>query len=305
MRHVDVIETETDLEALFIEARLIKRYQPIGNSADRLERFGAYLAVDRTVALPGLRVVDAYDVKASNVYGPFGSRGMLESGLRALSDAVGLCAHGDPVKCKPTIPRHCLGPCGLNREPSQYCDAVDSALSLLRGDDQSLLDYLRRRRDHEADGLNFEAAAALRDRIFALERLVGDERWRQDCRAVNVVLILPTERTGLKKLVCIRENRLAGTHRINVTAEHSEVVSILDATFQSADLPRANLNEVAEEMRLVQQWLRRVRVRHPVIPVDVSHVAKAAATIVSTLRNPESAFSRSVIVCFLDSQGAS
>ena len=119
-------------------------------------------------------------------------------------------------------------------------------------------------------------AAALRDRIFALERLVGDERWRQDCRAMNVVLILPTERSGFNKLVCIRENRLAGTHRINITAEHSDVAAILDATFRSANLPCASRNEVAEEMRLVQRWLRRVRVRHPVIPVDVSRIAEAA-----------------------------
>jgi len=288
VRQVDVIETETDLEALFLESRLIKRYQPKGNSAERLERFSAYLTVDRAAAWPMLRVVDAFQDHVACVYGPFGSRGMLEAGLRALSDAVGLCAFGDPARCRPSIPRHCIGPCGLNRKPSQYRDAVESALSLLRGEDQGLLDYLRERRDHEADGLNFEAAAALRDRIFALERLVGDGRWLQDCRAVNVVLLLPAERTELRKLVCIRENRLAGTHRLNVSIEPTDVASILDATFLSADLPIASHNEVAEEMRLVHQWLRRARARHPVISVDTTRVADAAEMIVSTLRNPES-----------------
>jgi DNA polymerase-3 subunit epsilon len=286
---VDVIETETDLEALFVEARLIKRYQPHGNSADRLERFSAYLAVDRSKPLPVLRVVDRDGAGADLLFGPFASRPILEAGLRALADAVGLCANGDPSQCRPLVPRHCLGPCGLNREPSQYCDAVDSALSVLRGDDQRLLDYLRRRRDHEADGLNFEAAAALRDRINALERLVGDERWRRDVRSVNVVLILPSDGAGLKKLVCIRANRLAGASRVSTDAERAEVLSILTAAFQCGDLQDAGPNEVAEEMRLVQQWVRRVRDRHPIVEIDPESLSDAAGLIVTALRDSVSA----------------
>ena len=148
---------------------------------------------------------------------------------------------------------------------------------------------MRQRRDHEADGLNFEAAAALRDRINALERLVGDDRWRRDVRSVNVVLILPAERAGFRKLVCIRANRLIGAPPLRADAEHAEVHSLLAVTFESADLPDAGANEVAEEMRLVHQWIRRVRSRHPIIEVDLDSLSDTAATIVAALRQSESA----------------
>ncbi|HEX3244478.1 MAG TPA: exonuclease domain-containing protein, partial [Chloroflexota bacterium] len=289
VRHIDVIETDTDLEALFLEARLIKRYQPNGNSAERLERFAAYVAVDRGAPFPSIRVIDYPQSDGQAVYGPFGSRSMLEAGVRALADAVGLCAYGDPARCRPNVPRHCLGPCGLNSDSSQYRDAVDSALCLLRGDDQRLLDCLRQRRDHEADGLNFEAAAALRDRIFALERLVGDERWRQDIRAVNVVLILPAEQPEFRKLVCIRENRLAGAQRVATKVEPGEVLDFLESMFKAADPPLVSSNEVTEEMRLVHQWLRRARYSHPVVPVDVECLSVTAGTIASVLSDPKSA----------------
>jgi DNA polymerase III subunit epsilon len=288
VNQVEVIETETDLEALFLEARLIKRYQPNGNSAERLERFAAYLVLDRGLRFPSFRVVESPDAdRGQAIYGPFGSRPMLEAGIRALADAVGLCAYGDPTRCRPIVPRHCLGPCGLNSDSSQYCDAVDSALSLLRGDDQRLLDYLRRRRDHEADGLNFEAAAALRDRIVALERLVGDERWRRDIRAVNVVLILPAEQPELRKLVCIRENRLAGTQRVAANVASSDVLVFLKSMFESADIPIASLNEVTEEMRLVHQWIGRARDRHPMVTVDVARLPAAADSVASIVCNPK------------------
>jgi DNA polymerase-3 subunit epsilon len=289
---VDVIETETELEALLVEARLIKRYQPNGNSADRLERFAAYVCVDRNKPHPVLRVVDCDAVRSGAVFGPFPSRPMLEAGLRALADTVGLCTHGDPSKCRPLVPRHCLGPCGLNGDAAEYGKAVDSALALLRGDDHSLLDYLRRRRDHEADGLNFESAAALRDRITALERLVGDERWRRDVHSVNVVLILPTDRADHKKLVCIRANRLVGAPKVSLDAEQADVHVILSSAFESADQPDAGPNEIAEEMRLVHQWIRRARSRHTVVDVDPGSLSDAAAGIAAAMNHSQSSIAR-------------
>jgi DNA polymerase III subunit epsilon len=289
---VDVIETETELEALFVEARLIKRYQPNGNSADRLERFAAYVCVDRTKPFPVVRVVDCDGVRSGAVFGPFPSRPMLQAGLRALADTVGLCTNGDPSQCRPLVPRHCLGPCGLNDDASDYRKAVDSALALLRGDDHSLLDYLRRRRDHEADGLNFESAAMLRDRINALERLVGDERWRRDVHSVNVVLILPTDRVDHKKLVCIRASRLVGAPRVSFDAAQAEIHSILASAFESADQPDAGPNEVAEEMRLVHQWIRRAGSRYTVVDVDPGSLSDAAVSIATALRHSESTIVR-------------
>jgi hypothetical protein len=72
-------------------------------------------------------------------------------------------------------------------------------------------------------------------------------------------------------------------------AELTEVLSILTGTFESGDVPEAGVNEVAEEMRLVQQWIRRVRDRHPIVDVDPGSLSDAAATIVTALRDSESA----------------
>ncbi|MFN0071836.1 MAG: exonuclease domain-containing protein [Chloroflexota bacterium] len=283
---VEVIETDTELEALFLESRLIKQYQPDGNSAERRERLAVFLAVDRSARLPILRIVSDPHRGAEEVYGPFGSRTRLEAGARALADAVGLCAYGDPSLCSPSIPRHCLGPCGLQEAASQYGDAVDSALALLRGDDPSLLDYLRQRRDHEADGLNFETAAALRDRILALEQLVGDERWRQDVRAMHGVLILPSERDDQRKLVFLRGNRLVGTGRVLITASRRELKQIMRTAIESRDESNASPNEVAEEMRLVQGWLRRVSHRYPMVAIELDYLDEAVSRLRSVLGHP-------------------
>jgi hypothetical protein len=106
---------------------------------------------------------------------------------------------------------------------------------------------------------------------------------------VNVVLILPAEQAGLRKLVCIRENRLAGTQRVAENVLASDVLIFLKSMFESADIPFASLNEVTEEMRLVHQWLRRARDRHPMVTVDVSRLSDAAEAVTSIVRNPKPA----------------
>lgn len=283
---VEAVSTETDLEALFLESRLIKRYQPDGNSAERRERLAAFVSVSRSEPYPRIRVVDGPHAAAEELFGPFGSRVRLEEGLRALFDAVGLCPSVDPEQCRPVIPRHCLGPCGLHGAPSQYCDAFESALSLLRGDDRSLLDYLRQRRDHEADGLNFETAAALRDRIYALERLVGDERWRRDVRTLTAVLVLPAEEPTERKLVFFRTCRLVGTVRVRLPVEATELNSIMQTHLLASALPVASPHEVVEEMRLIQGWMRRVKDKHPLVHVQPARIEQAAIALGELLRNP-------------------
>ena len=186
-RVVDVrtIVVTNEIEALILEANLIKRYQPPFNVRLRDDKRYPYLKVTNE---PFPRVVFTRMIKddGARYFGPYTNA----KGLRELIDLVRLvfplrtCREPiDGRRKRPCLQYHikrCLAPCVGYQSEAEYDAMIDEVVLFLEGKQDSLLSRLQLEMSEAAEHLNFEAAARLRDRIVHVRRVTESQLvvWR-------------------------------------------------------------------------------------------------------------------------------
>ncbi|QVL37495.1 excinuclease ABC subunit UvrC [Aminirod propionatiphilus] len=176
-RDLSYIRTESEAEALIVESRLIKKYQPFFNVELKMgERYPFLKITDEP--FPRLEITRHRSDDGGRYVGPFTRVGDLRRLLRLIERHFPLrtCKTdlSGPRQERPCV-RHALGRCGgacagLTSE-AEYGERVADVLLLLQGNAADLVERLRLRMDRAASGLAFEEAARLRDTIRSLWRL--------------------------------------------------------------------------------------------------------------------------------------
>ncbi len=170
---VRIKETDSELGALILEAREIKRLLPRYNSAGREDRAGWFIRLDTTEPYPVPERVPADETREDVIHlGPYRSAGLLDACIEALgrifplrrcSGEEGICFYGQMGRCAPCV--------GMGEDDYRRL-VVDEVVALLRGEGgEEHLAALTRERERLAGALEFEAAARLRDLIAGIERI--------------------------------------------------------------------------------------------------------------------------------------
>ncbi|PSP49049.1 hypothetical protein BRC75_04740 [Halobacteriales archaeon QH_7_69_31] len=174
---VDVAVTDTETQALLLEANLIKRHQPTYNV--RLKDDKSYPLVQLTDhAFPRIQVTRDPDDGAT-VFGPFTNKGRVDTVVKALRSVYGLrgCSdHKYADRDRPCLDHEmglCTAPCTDEIDADSYADDVESAVRFLEGETGVLAGPLGEAMDAAAEERAFERAASLRDRLDAVEAFHG------------------------------------------------------------------------------------------------------------------------------------
>jgi len=178
---VDVTVTDTESQALLLEANLIKRYGP---------RYNVRLTDDKSYPLvalsdhefPRIEVTRDPDPDAT-VFGPFTDKGRVETVLKALREVYGVrgCSdHKYANRDRPCLDHEvglCTAPCTGEIGPESYREDVEAVERFLRGETGVLTEPLRREMESAAQDRQYERAANLRDALEAVERFhaTGDD----------------------------------------------------------------------------------------------------------------------------------
>ncbi len=170
---IDFIEVASDVEALLLEAKLIKKHQPYYNS--RLKDDKDYLYIILTKEdFPKVTTGRKRDIeRAKNYFGPFTT-------ARAARDTLRLARRIIPFRttCKPNSGRPCLsyhlglcpGVCAGVISPKDYNKLLNKLQKFLSGDSGKLVKQLETEMKRQARGTHFEEAAKLRNSIEAIEK---------------------------------------------------------------------------------------------------------------------------------------
>lgn len=177
--HFDVIVAASEFEALVLECSLIKRHQPKYNILLKDDKGYPYLRLDMREAYPSITMVNKVANDSANYYGPFGSRGVTHSLLKAVYSALKLptCTKkfprdvGKDRVCLNYHMNECAGWCQKKDSEEEYRNTMEQARRLLQGNYKEIIDEIRSQMLAAADKLNFELAASLRDRLNAVENL--------------------------------------------------------------------------------------------------------------------------------------
>jgi excinuclease ABC subunit C len=175
---LDFAVTDTETQALLLEANLIKRHRPPYNV--RLKDDKSYPLVQLTDhAVPRIEVTrDPED--GATVYGPFTDKGRVETVVKALRETYGLrgCSdHKYSNRERPCVDYEigiCTAPCTGEISETDYATDVESVKRFFEGEIGTLADPLRREMERASQDREFERAANLRDKLGAVEALHGE-----------------------------------------------------------------------------------------------------------------------------------
>ena len=178
--HFDTIVVRTEFEALILENSLIKRHQPRYNILLKDDKGYPFVRLDEKVSYPRFTLVSKPAQDGARYFGPFGGRHETRAALQAVCAALKLptCNRQFPRdigKERPCLNHHigkCDGFCSPDGpDGAEYRRRVTQAAQLLDGKLRQVTTVLRQEMETAAAALEFEKAAALRDRLQALQVL--------------------------------------------------------------------------------------------------------------------------------------
>lgn len=174
--HIDTTVTHTENEALILENNLIKELMPRYNVLLRDDKSYPYLLISGD-AFPRLSVHRGAKRKAGRYFGPYPSAGAVRESLNLLQKIFPVRQCEDSYyenRSRPCLQyqiKRCTGPCvGLISE-ADYQQDVQHTIMFLEGKNQQVMDDLSKQMNAAAANLQFEQAAAIRDKIVSLRRV--------------------------------------------------------------------------------------------------------------------------------------
>ncbi|ELY65828.1 excinuclease ABC subunit C [Natrinema versiforme] len=175
---IEIAVTDTETQALLLEANLIKRHQPRYNV--RLKDDKSYPMVQLTNHdAPRIEVTRDPDESAT-VFGPYTSKKQVETVVKALRESYGVrgCSdHKYAGRERPCLDYEmglCTAPCTREIDLESYGEDVTAVERFLEGETGILADPLRREMEAAAEEQNFERAANLRDRLETVAAFHGE-----------------------------------------------------------------------------------------------------------------------------------
>ena len=217
-RVVDVrwIVVNNEIEALILEANLIKRHQPPFNVRLRDDKRYPYLKVTNE-PFPRVQFTRVVRDDGARYFGPYTNAHGLRELINLVRVVFPLRTCREPIDGKRKRPclqyhiKRCLAPCvGLQSE-SEYDALVDEVVLFLEGQQDRLLERLNAEMNDAAARLNYEAAARLRDRIVAVRRVTESQKvvWRS---RIDMDLIASARAQGqaCMQVFLVRRGKLIG-----------------------------------------------------------------------------------------------
>jgi len=179
---IEFIETDTEKEALLLENNLIKQHKPRYNIRLRDDKTYVSLRVNVRGTSPRVEVVRRYTRDGALYFGPYSSAQAVRETLRLIHYLFPIRKCSDNVFRSRSRPclfyqiKQCVAPCVGYISESEYRALIDDVVLFLKGRNDELIRRLKSRMQEEADRLNFEEAARLRDRVRSLERTLEKQK---------------------------------------------------------------------------------------------------------------------------------
>ncbi|MGG5809708.1 excinuclease ABC subunit UvrC [Falsiroseomonas sp. CW058] len=185
-RRMEIVTTGSEAEALLLEANLIKRLRPRYNIVLRDDKSYPWLVLTEDHPYPQITKHRGERRKGASYWGPFASAWAVNQTLTALQRVFLLRSCRDTVfdqRARPCLLhqiKRCSAPCVERIAKDDYAELVREAKEFLSGGTPSIQRRLAKEMEEAAGNLEFERAAAIRDRIRGLTHVQGRDRINLD-----------------------------------------------------------------------------------------------------------------------------
>jgi excinuclease ABC subunit C len=174
---MEFVVTRTEIEALLLEANLIKRLRPRFNVLMRDDKSFPYIVLTGDHPSPGIFKHRGARSRKGDYFGPFASAGAVGRTINSLQRAFLLRTCTDSVFESRTRPcllyqiKRCSGPCTGEISTPDYAELVAEARDFLSGRSHKVKTEISGQMQQASEDLDFERAAVYRDRLAALSHV--------------------------------------------------------------------------------------------------------------------------------------
>ena len=265
----DVILTETEAEALILEATLVKKHKPKFNIRLKDDKAYPYLKIQVQEAFPRIEITRRVLSDGSRYFGPFPSAGAARQVMRLLNETFSLRDCSDNVfrhRSRPCIlfqMGKCKAPCVNLIGSAQYEDLIHEVVRVLEGKADRVLEDLRRGMSEASDREEFEEASLYRDQIQHLQLVTQTQAVDEagSNRDRDVVGVATSSEAGASQerslahatVLRIRQGKLISVqhYRLQNTDSTQPLAEILSEFLVQYYLPAAKTGEgISEEILL-------------------------------------------------------
>ena len=174
---MEFVTTNTETEALLLEANLIKRFRPRYNVLLRDDKSFPYIVLTADHEAPQILKHRGARSRKGDYFGPFASAGAVDRTINALQKAFLIRSCSDAVYDARTRPcllwqiKRCSAPCTKEVAIEDYAGLVGQAKEFLSGNSKAIRKSLGEEMEAASNALEFERAALIRDRLASLSHV--------------------------------------------------------------------------------------------------------------------------------------
>ena len=215
---IEFIVTDTEAEALALEANLIKQHQPYFNVLLKDDKKYPYLCITWSEDYPRIFITRKRHLgkEKDRYYGPYVDVRSLRYTLYLIKRIFPLRQRFQPLfKNRPCLNYdlgRCPGVCQQLITPEDYKQTIQKVAMIFQGRSSELADSLQLQMDKAAESLNFETAARIRDQLQALRSLHSDQKVAlpDDTVSRDAIALAANDHHACIQLFQIRAGRLVG-----------------------------------------------------------------------------------------------
>lgn len=296
---IEIIITDSELEALLLEMNLIKKHQPRYNVRLKDDKRYPYIKVHWADPFPKVTVTRRMEKDGSRYFGPYTSAWAVHQSLDLLRKVFPyltcdrIITGQDERACLYYDIKLCNGPCIGAVDQAQYRAMIQQLMDFLNGKSDHILKDIQRRMVAAADDLDFEKAAQFRDQLKAVERIVERQKVIADVDTdQDVIAFARVDGDACVQVFFIRHGKLIGREYFLLEGtedeQDSEILQEFVTQFydEAAHIPKEVLlpNQLEEE-QIIEQWLRQKRTSK--VTIQVPQRGKKKELVEMAARNAE------------------
>jgi len=299
----ETIRTASEQEALILEATLIRKHHPRYNVILKDDKRYPSLKLDLNHPYPNLTVVRKPAKDGARYFGPFSSAYAVKQTLKFINKNFKLrkCKNSTfnrrPRPCLNYQMGICLAPCCLAVDAKTYARIVDQVTMLLKGRTPQLINEVKKETQAAAAIQDYEKATVLRDRRYALEKLVEKQVVvTNDFRDRDILAVAGDETLTVVTQLTVRNGYLLGSRHFiaeQTLADENEIIgAFISRRYDDMpDIPGEILvSQMPDDSNVLAEKLtglrgRRVYIRAPQRGEKVRLVQMAAENAIARLRD--------------------
>ena len=218
---VETIQTKTEMEALILEATLIKEHHPKYNIMLRDDKTYPYVKVTVQEDFPRLFMTRRLERDGAKYFGPFTDVTAVHHVLRILRSYYPLRTCKSMKVERPCLQYHmhyCEGPCMNYVTVESYRKYIDDIVALFEGKQVQVIEEITSKMEQASEDLEFELAAKYRDDLLSIQKIQEKQRMVTQRGDMDVLGMAIDGPMACIQLFFIRSGRLLG--RENYFVQH-------------------------------------------------------------------------------------